>query len=209
MRQELTEGRRSVPAVGAVVKSATSDLPFVVVDGDGGPLEPVVAYLRDLMLGDASPLTCRSYGFDLLRWHRLLWFLGIEWDRVTEADVATLVAWLRAARNPQRQRRRSGSPPAGSVNLKTGKPSLRAGYAPTTINHALTVVHGFYAFRGRFGAGPVVNPVPVSAQRRRVLAHRSPAESDRRAPASRHRRCVQKHVSVVADNALSWRLIPI
>jgi integrase len=29
---------------------------------------------------------------------------------------------------------------------------------------------------GRFGAGPVVNPVPVSAQRRQVLAHRSPLE---------------------------------
>ncbi|HKT04205.1 MAG TPA: tyrosine-type recombinase/integrase [Rugosimonospora sp.] len=128
------------------------------------------------MLGDASPLTCRSYGFDLLRWHRLLWFLGIEWDRATEADVATLVAWLRAARNPQRRRSLPGSPPAGSVNLKTGKASLRAGYAPRTINHALTVVHGFYAFHGRFGAGPVVNPVPVSAQRRQVLAHRSPLE---------------------------------
>lgn len=176
MRRELAEGRRSVPAVGAVVKSGTSDLPFVVVDGDGGRLEPVVAYLRDLMLGDASPLTCRSYGFDLLRWHRLLWLLGIEWDRATEADVASLVAWLRAACNSQRQRSRLGSPPAGSVNLKTGKPSLRAGYAPRTINHALRVVHGFYAFHGRFGAGPVVNPVPVSAQRRQVLAHRSPLE---------------------------------
>jgi hypothetical protein len=43
MRRELAEGRRSVPAVGAVVKGGTSDLPFVVVDGDGGRLEPVVA----------------------------------------------------------------------------------------------------------------------------------------------------------------------
>lgn len=176
MRRALAEGRQSVPAVGAVVKDETPDLPFVVVDGEGERLEPVSAYLRELMLGDASPLTCRSYGFDLLRWHRLLWFLEIGWDRATEAEVATLVAWLRAARNPQRQRSRPGSPPAGSVNLKTGKPSLRAGYAPTTINHALTVVHGYYAFHGRFGAGPVANPVPVSAQRRQVLAHRSPLE---------------------------------
>jgi hypothetical protein len=55
-RRDLAEGRRSVPAVGAVVKGETSDRPFVVVDGDGGRLEPVVAYLRDLMLGDASPV---------------------------------------------------------------------------------------------------------------------------------------------------------
>ena len=176
MRRALAEGRHSVPAVGAVIKGDTPGLPFVVVDGDGERLEPAGAYLRDLMLGDASPLTCRSYGFDLLRWHRLLWFLGIGWDRATEAEAATLVAWLRATRNPQRQRRRPDSPPAGSVNLKTGKPALRAGYAPATINHALTVVHGYYAFHGRFGAGPMTNPVPVSAQRRQVLAHRSPLE---------------------------------
>jgi integrase len=62
------------------------------------------------------------------------------------------------------------------VNLKTGKPSLRPGYAPSTINHTLSVVHSFYSFHGRFGAGPVVNPVPVSAQRRQALAHRSPLE---------------------------------
>ena len=69
MRRELAEGRQSVPAVGAVAQGEMSDLPFVVIDGDGGRLEPVAEYLRDLMLGDASPLTCRSYGFDLLRWH--------------------------------------------------------------------------------------------------------------------------------------------
>ena len=128
------------------------------------------------MLGDVSPLTCRSYAFDLLRWHRLLWCLGIRWEKATEAEVAAMVGWLRAARNPQRERRQPGSAPAGSVNLKTGKPSLRAGYAPATINHALTVVHGFYSFHGRFRDGPVVNPVPASAQRRQVLAHRSPLE---------------------------------
>ena len=83
MRRALAEGRRSVPAVGAVVRGETSELPFVVVDGDGEHLEPVDAYLRDLVLSDASPLTCRSYGFDLLRWYRLLWFLGIGWDRAT------------------------------------------------------------------------------------------------------------------------------
>jgi len=52
----------------------------------------------------------------------------------------------------------------------------RAGYAPSTINHALTVVHGFYSFHSRFGAGPVLNPVPVSTQQRQVLAHRSSLE---------------------------------
>jgi integrase len=140
------------------------------------------------MLGDVSPLTCRSYGFDLLRWHRLLWCLQTSWDKATEAEVAVLVGWLREARNPQRFRKRRGWSP-GSVNLKTGKPSLREGYAPSTINHNLTVISGFYAFHARFGAGPVVNPVPASRERRQALAHRSPLEP---VPAFRRGRLRQK-----------------
>jgi integrase len=189
LRHGLLEGRGSVPVVGEVVAGSASDLPFFVVDGAGREVEPVSAYLRDLRLGDASPLTCRSYGFDLLRWHRLLWCLTIPWDRATEAEVAAMVGWLRVARNPQRERTHRAGTPAGSVNLRTGKPSLRAGYAPSTINHALSVVHGFYAFHGRFGAGPVVNPVPVSAQRRSALAHRSPLEP---VPSARRARLRQK-----------------
>ena len=107
-------------------------------------MESVSAYLRDLVLGDASRLTCQ---------------------KATEAEVAVLVGWLRQARNPQRRRRSPDSSPPGSVNLKTGKPSLRAGHAPRTINHALTVISGYYLFHSRFGAGPVLNPVPVSAER--------------------------------------------
>lgn len=175
-RWALAEGRCSVPSTGSVAAGVGAHLPFVVLDGDGLEIEPVSVFLRDVMLRDASALTCRSYAFDLLRWHRLLWFLGVVWEKVTEAEVAAMVGWLRAARNPQRERRVPGASSPGSVNLKTGKQSLRAGYAPSTINHALTVVHGFYSFHGRFGAGPVVNPVPVSAQRRQALAHRSPLE---------------------------------
>jgi integrase len=189
VRRALLEGHCSVSAVGSVVTGRGGDLPFVVVDGDGQVVEPVSAYLRDLMLGDASPLTCRSYAFDLLRWHRLLWMLETPWEKATEAEVAVLVGWLRQARNPQRLRRLPHSSPPGSVNLKTGKPSLRAGYAPSTINHALTVIGGYYCFHARFGAGPVLNPVPVSAERRRALAHRSPLEP---VPAFRRARLRQK-----------------
>jgi hypothetical protein len=67
MRRALMEGLRSVPSVGTVITGRSAQLPFLVVDGDGGEVEPVSACLRDLMVGDASPLTCRSYAFDLLR----------------------------------------------------------------------------------------------------------------------------------------------
>jgi len=45
-------------------------LPYAVVDGAGAGVDGVNRYLRDRMLGDISPLTCRSYGYDLLRWFR-------------------------------------------------------------------------------------------------------------------------------------------
>ncbi|MEU8975621.1 hypothetical protein AB0D11_41575 [Streptomyces monashensis] len=127
VRRALMEGKHSLPEVGAVITGSSPHLPFVVVDGDGREVEPVSVYLRDLMLGDVSPLTCRSYGYDLLRWLRLLWILQTPWEKATEAEVALLVGWLREARNPQRLRKRNDSPPPGSVNVKTGKPSLREG----------------------------------------------------------------------------------
>ncbi|MEV5762691.1 hypothetical protein AB0L61_38725 [Streptomyces tendae] len=37
----------------------------------------------------------------------------------------------------------AGAPQPGSVNPRTGKRYLKAGYAPATINHALTVVASF------------------------------------------------------------------
>ncbi|MFE5597297.1 hypothetical protein [Streptomyces sp. NPDC056549] len=172
LHRDLIDGRVRLPRVGAVVAGTTPSLPWLVVDAAGREIDPVSVYLRDRTLGDASTATCRSYGYDLLRWHRVLWALDVGWEQVTEAETAALVGWLRHARNPQRERRRPGSYPAGSVNPKTGKPTLRAGYAPSTITHNLTVVHGFYTFHQPFGRGPVVNPVPESAAptpRRRSL----------------------------------------
>ncbi|MEV3970211.1 hypothetical protein AB0K68_19000 [Streptomyces sp. NPDC050698] len=119
-----------------------------------------------------SPLTCRSYAYDLLRWFRVLWTVDVGWEQATEAEAAALVGWLRSARNPQRQRRREGGHPPGVVNPTTGKRVLAAGYAPATIAHNLSAVHGFYAFHLHFGRGPVLNPVPENRARRATLAHR-------------------------------------
>ncbi|WP_329453905.1 hypothetical protein [Streptomyces sp. NBC_01497] len=104
---------------------------------------------------------------------RLLWLLGVGWEKATEAEAAAMDGWLRTAKSAQHRRSNPSAPPPGSVNTRTGKQYLKAGYEPTTIN-ALTVVSRFYAFHRRYSRGAVVNPVPESVQRRRALAHRSP-----------------------------------
>jgi hypothetical protein len=167
-------GRRDLPRIGEVVAGSSAVLPWVVIDTDGDEVGPVSRYLRDRMLGDVSPLTCRSYAHDPLRWFRLLWFLDVLWDAATEAETAVLAGWLRNAENPQRRRGRAGAAAAGSVNTLTGKPEPRPGYAPSTSAHWLSAVFGFYAFHRHFGRGPLANPVPESSSRRKALAHRSP-----------------------------------
>ena len=149
VRQGLAEGRVRLPKIGAVVEGPHVGLPFVVCDGDMFEVEPASEYLRDLMLNDNRAATCRSYANDLLRWFRMLWLIELGWDRVTEAEVALVVAFLRTAENPQRRRHQTGSAPAGSVNLRTGKSSLTRGYAPRTINHQLSVMWNLTCQPGR------------------------------------------------------------
>lgn len=187
LRRGLVSGAVELPLVGRVVTGDVVE-PFCVVDGCGEVVSPVRLWVRDLYVSDQSVRTVRAYCFALLTWFRVLWLLGVEWERATELDTAAMVGWFRVARNPQR-RRSAGSAPAGSVNVKTGKPVLAEGYRPATINLALAAVHGFYAFHGHWGRGPVVNPVPGSAQRRQALMHRSPIEPT---PSFRRARLRQK-----------------
>ena len=192
VRVQLREGRVDLVRMGSVKETGDAFPPWVVVDGDGLALEPVVAYLRSLALGSSSPSSCRSYGYDLLRWFRVLWQLDMSWDRATSAEVEVLVGWMRSAKNPQRIRRKKDAAPAGSVNLRTGKQALGPGYAPRTINHALSVIYSFYDFHAGQGTGPVINPVPLSADRRASLAHRSPMEHQPVVRRSRLRQRVPK-----------------
>ncbi|WP_245001573.1 tyrosine-type recombinase/integrase [Streptomyces alfalfae] len=189
LRHQLMEGRAVLPRVGSVVRLETQHPAYAVLDPAGSLVESVTPYLRDLALNDNSPETSRSYANDLLRWFRFLWLLNVTWDKATEGEVAVIVGWLRTAPNPQRRRTRPDAPQPGSVNPRTGKRYLKAGYAPATINHALTVVASFYDFHRDLGNGPLMNPVPVSEARRRALAHRSPAEA---VPAFRRSRLRQR-----------------
>lgn len=183
LRDSIRQGRVELPAVGGV-RQRSDGVPRFIVEVDGQQVEPIGAYLSELALADGSPLTSKSYAYDLLRWWRLLTLVDVAWDHATRAEVELLVGWMRSASNPQRRRTATDGVGRGSVNLRTGKQALSTGYAPSTINHQLTVLSEFYDFHLLFGRGPARNPVPAS-RRRNVMAHRSPMEpvpTFRRAP---------------------------
>ncbi|GGM36240.1 integrase [Promicromonospora citrea] len=162
---------------GAVRSTGAADLPWVVIDGAGVAIEPVSEFLRELLACGNGASSCRSYGYDLLRWFRFLAAVEVPWDRAQRDEVRDFVLWLRTSDNPARVRTRPDAPSPGSINARTGKPSLSAGYAPATINHALSVVAAFYAFHVRTGKGPIVSPVPPQSRRGgRVHAHHNPTE---------------------------------
>lgn len=61
VHRDLMDGRVRLSRIGAVAAGTSMSLPWLLVDGAGREVEPVSSYLRDRLLGDVSPLTCRSY----------------------------------------------------------------------------------------------------------------------------------------------------
>ena len=49
------------------------------------------SYLRELAASDCSPLTLRSYAYDLLRWFRFLHERLIAWERAERLDVRAFI----------------------------------------------------------------------------------------------------------------------
>jgi site-specific recombinase XerD len=138
---------------------------FGVLDAGGVEVEPVTDYLRELAGRGCSAATLRSYAFDLLRWHRFLWAVGVGWDRAARVDARDFLLWVANAPKPRR-RRRAGSPVPGSVNAVTGKPYPGATLGLATHNHNETVARAFYDYHAETGRGPVLNPFPTRTRRR-------------------------------------------
>src|SRR6266516_2827480 len=100
-----------VRRVGAVRPADDPVLPWMVVDGTGEPVESVSDFLRNLLACGNSPASCRSYGYDLLRWFRFLAAVDVRWQRAQRTEVRDFVLWLRTSHNPARDRRRPDAPP--------------------------------------------------------------------------------------------------
>lgn len=172
---------------------ASDDLfePFRLVDASGTVLEPVSAYLRELQACGRSASTQRSYGMDLLRWFRFLWTVEVGWDQATRVEARDFCSWIQISDKPVRPHwRRAGEdvqPPsprtqdvrgarAGGSNPVTGKAGPGVKYAAATAAHSETVLRSFYDFHLETGSGPMLNPFPLSRDRRggRANAHHNP-----------------------------------
>jgi integrase len=164
-----------VPALGAVEAGGDLWEPVRLVDGDGDPVAPVTAFLRELQASGRSAATQRSYAMDLLRWFRFGWAIDVGWDQATRVEARDFCRWLAVRDKPIQAGAGRGRVVSNPV---TGKPGPGARYAASTRAHSETVLRVFYDFHRDAGTGPMVNPFPLSRERAggRANARHNPME---------------------------------
>ncbi|MGO9218684.1 MAG: tyrosine-type recombinase/integrase [Streptosporangiaceae bacterium] len=190
-----------VPRAGRLVATGDDREPYRVVGPDGQVAEPVSVFLRDLLASGRSAATLRSYAVDLLRWWRFLDAVDVEWDRASRVEARDFSCWIQLTvkhrlQTTRPQKARLSSRAAGSPNPVTGKPASGDGYAPSTVAHSETVLRRFYDFHRDGGTGPVLNPFPLDASRRRGRphAHHNPMDEWRPERTGRYRPVVPKRI---------------
>src|SRR5260370_35926325 len=153
-----------VARAGKLITTGGRYEPYRLAGPDGGVVDPVTAFFRDLLAAGRSESTVRSYGMDLLRWFRFCWAIGVAWDRVTRIEARDFCRWLQAGRDGE-------------------------AYAPSVRAHSETGLRGFYDFHRDVGSGPVLNPFPLDRPRRggRVHAQPQPMEASRDARSGPYR----------------------
>jgi hypothetical protein len=86
--------RLVVSRAGRLVTTGDAHEPYRVMGPGGEVVEPVSAFLRDLLASGKSAGTLRSYSVDLLRWWRFLEAVGIAWDRASRAEARDFSCWI-------------------------------------------------------------------------------------------------------------------
>ncbi|WP_196775296.1 hypothetical protein [Rhodococcus opacus] len=160
--------------------------PWRLLDPDGASVAAVTSFFRDLSAAGRSAATQRSYGMALLRWFRFLWAVEVPWNEATQIDARDFSIWIRSCDKPSR---REGAPEP-RPNPVTGKVGPGRKYASSTRAHSETVLRSFYEFHRESGSGPMVNPFPLSRERRRdrrANAHHNPMEPNRRERSGQYR----------------------
>jgi integrase/recombinase XerD len=192
---------------------------FLVVGPDGRPVSSIHEFLLHLFHCGRSAYTLRSYARGLAHFFSWLHTTGRNTDDVTPQTVETYIAFFSTEA-------KGGACPAdpqkvGQINLRTRKAAPPIHRQPRTINHQLSVLASFFAFRiqqdSERGGGPWrhrANPVPASSPDRNK-AHGMPGrDAPRRGRAGELRRRVPRQLprqvdsttaSQLIDTATSWR----
>ena len=186
--------------------------PFQVVGPDGTLTVEINDYLVYLVACGRSAYTQRSYAAGLAHFCSWLYDAGTPLDAVTRQIVGRYItAFSRGAKTgacpPDPQR-------AGQVNLLTRKSYPSAQRQPRTINHRLSVLAAFYAFRiqqdDERGAGPWLrraNPVASSSVADAARHGMAGRDAPPRGRSGEFRRRVPRHIPKQLDPTLVARLI--
>ena len=86
--------RLVVPRCGQLASTGDLGEPYRLIDAEGAVVEPVAAFLRELLAAGRSPATLRSYGMDLLRWWRFLGAVDVDWRRATRIEARDFSCWI-------------------------------------------------------------------------------------------------------------------
>lgn len=197
-----------VPRVGAVVAGRDVWEPVRLVGGDGELVAAVTAFLRELQASGRSAATQRSYALDLLRWYRFGWAIDVRWDQATRVEARDFCRWLALRDKPIQGAGLAAGRRRAASNVVTGKPSLGPKYAASTRAHSETVLRVFYDFHRDAGTGPMVNPFPLSRERRggRANAHHNPMEPFRNERVGQYRPRVATRIPRAIPDALFNRV---
>jgi integrase/recombinase XerD len=135
---------------------------YVVIDDEGGLVEPIVRYLKYLDHVGAARNTLRSYATALRLYWQYLVQQGLDWQQVTLDHLAQFVVWLKL--------------PSGSLKVLPAHPVPQA-RSNRTINHIMMVVRGFYDYHWRMQDSPTnikdktTTYLPARARRYKSFLH--------------------------------------
>jgi integrase/recombinase XerD len=185
---------------------------FLVVGPDGLPVSAINEFLLHLSHCGRSAYTLRSYARGLAHFFGWLHTTGRHVDEVTSQTVETYIAFFSTET-------KGGACPVdphrvGQINLRTRKSSPAVHRQARTINHQLSVLASFFAYRIRQnterGVGHGIeqtNPVPASPSSGNN-AHGMPGrDAPRRGKAGELRRRVPRRIPQQVDPTLAQQLI--
>jgi hypothetical protein len=102
-----------VPVAGALAETGDLWEPYYLSGPDGGRVEPVSEFLRDLQAAGRPATTQRSYSLALLRWFRFTWAVDVPWNQATRIEARVILSPQRTVFHVQQRHLSRCSLPGG------------------------------------------------------------------------------------------------